>query len=178
MSVRTLPLASLLLALAVLPSPGRREKEQLYLGALDVQPKPVAKDRDVKLDYPIVYVRAPRDVKRKMMFAEANLPLWTDPGADLVVLHPDGKEDVLVEGGEDGAVVDPFVSFDAAWVYYAHFRGMRNHRAASADVYKVHVKTRKVVRLTHQEYTPNTGVVPDGAKPLPVYNLGPCPLPG
>ena len=109
------------------------------------------RDGEVKLDYPIVYVRAPRDAKRKMMFAEANLPVWMDPGADLVVLHPDGKEVVLVSGGEDGSVGDPFVSFDGEWVYYAHFRSIRNLRADSSDLYKVHVQSKKVVRLTRQE---------------------------
>ena len=42
------------------------------------------------------------------------------PGTDLMLLHPDGSEEVLVEGGE-GAVADPFVSFDGEWVYYAKF---------------------------------------------------------
>ena len=51
------------------------------------------------------------------------------------------------------------------------------------------MKTRKVVRLTHQEFTPNTGAAkwakdfrtPEPGKttqPYPVCNLGPCPLPG
>src|SRR5207244_7680588 len=52
-----------------------------------------------------------------------------------------------------------------------------------------HVKTKKVVRLTHQEFTPNTGAAqwardyrtPEPGKttqPYPICNLGPCPLPG
>src|SRR5262249_40631526 len=45
-----------------------------------------------------------------------------------------------------------------------------------ADVYKVHVKTRKTVRLTRQEWTPNA----EGKTALrgAVYNMHPCPLPG
>src|SRR5262249_14025846 len=48
---------------------------------------------------------------------------------------------------------------------------------AHADIYKVHVKTRKIVQLTHQERSPNTGVM-RGNYSYPVYNTGPCPLPG
>ena len=41
-----------------------------------------------------------------------------------MLLHPDGSEEVLVAGG-DGAVTDPFVSFDAQWVYYSYFPDVR-----------------------------------------------------
>src|SRR5262249_20646557 len=48
-----------------------------------------------------------------------------------------------------------------------------------ADVYKVHVKSRKIVRLTRQQWTPNTGAA-EGKTTLRngVYNMHPCPLPG
>ncbi len=41
-----------------------------------------------------------------------------------MLLHPDGSEEVLVAGG-NGAVTDPFVSFDAQWVYYSYFPDVR-----------------------------------------------------
>ena len=41
-----------------------------------------------------------------------------------MLLHPDGSEELLVAGG-DGAVTDPFVSFDGRSVYYAYFHDMR-----------------------------------------------------
>ena len=47
-----------------------------------------------------------------------------DPGSDLMLLHPDGTEEVLVAGG-DGSVTDPFISFDGEWVYYSYFPDMR-----------------------------------------------------
>ena len=67
--------------------------------------------------YDIVYVRQPRhgDLVRTL-WAEAADPGRVEPGADLMLLRADGSEEVLVAGG-DGAVVDPFVSFDAEWVY-------------------------------------------------------------
>src|SRR5262249_11457718 len=101
---------------------------------------------------------------------------------DLMLLHPGGKEEVLVAGGK-GAIADPYVSFDAQWVYYTYYHDTTDQ--GGADVYKVHVKTRKTVRLTQQEWTPNTGVAPAAAWPgdrstgrRGVYNMPPCPLPG
>ncbi len=151
------------------------------------------------LPYDIVYVRAPRygDV-RNTRWPEIKDPVQMEPGADLVLLRRDGTEEVLVEGG-NGAVVDPFVSFDGEWIFYSYFHDQRGEalnsqrrRAsrAGADIYKIHIKSRKIIRLTHQEFTPNTGVADwsdDPAKPsgpgktylgYGVFNLGPCPLPG
>jgi hypothetical protein len=151
------------------------------------------------LPFPIVYVRQPR-------FGDGNDTTWPevfhparlDPGADLVLLKTDGTEEVLVDAG-NGSVTDPFVSFDAQWVYYSYFPDLRPSALngqrgglpyAGADVYRVHVGTRAVERLTHQEFTPNTGtgdwdesnpVDPGGGKNRLGYgilNLGPCPLPG
>ena len=49
-----------------------------------------------------------------------------------------------------------------------------------ADIYKVHVPSRKVIQLTTQERTPNTGAVPAGTESHPrgVHNLAPCPVAG
>src|SRR4030095_8997042 len=132
---------------------------QVGLGRLDVNPPPIASDRSVNYDYDIVYVRVPRDVERKMMFAEANFPVSMTPGGDLMLLHPDGREEVLVQGGADGSIVDAFVSFDGTSVYYAHLRGIRELRASSSDIYKINLRTRQTVRLTKQEFTPNTAIV-------------------
>jgi hypothetical protein len=150
---------------------------------LDVNPKPIAKDPSVKYDYDIVYVRAPRKGDDKQIaWTEVFSPLRGEPGSDLMLLHPDGKEETLVAAGDD-AVTDPFVSFDGQWVYYVRFHNVKPSASArptsrSADIFKIHVKTRKVVQLTRQTFTPNTGVTAKGLRPPGVYNLGPCPLPG
>jgi len=151
---------------------------------LRVEPKPIATDKSVAYDYDLVYVRAPRTTKDKNgkeqqaeVWPAADGPTNLKAPTDLMLLHPDGSEEVLVKGGS-GAVSDPYVSFDAQWVYYTYFHGTTER--GGADVYKVHVKTRKVVRLTEQQYTPNTGIFEPG-KPAPrepVYNMHPCPLPG
>ena len=167
---------------------------------LSVKPRPIAEDKTVKYDYDIVYVRAPRYGKGKTkdgkdrpasVWPEIGHPYNLQSATDLMVLHPDGSEEVLVAGGK-GAIADPYVSFDAAWVYYTLFHDVsRNNEYGSggADVYKVHVKTRKIVRLTQQEFTPNTGVAdwsadyqtPEKGKVnlrYRVVNAHPCPLPG
>ena len=51
-----------------------------------------------------------------------------DPGADLMLLHPDGTEEVLVGGGQ-GSVTDPMVSFDGEWVYYSLFHDLKGANA-------------------------------------------------
>lgn len=182
------PLAACLLA-AALVIPGLSQT-----AALDVQPRPIASDSSVRWDYDIVYVRAPRngdDVGTN--WPEISNPHFMDAGADLMLLHPDGTEEVLVPGGR-GSVTDPVVSFDGAWVYYAHFHDLKGGSTslaapAGSDLFKIHVASRKVVRLTHQECTPNTGAgnwskdfrTPEAGKnhlAFGVLNTGPCPLPG
>jgi hypothetical protein len=163
-------------------SPGPRS--QVGLPAI-VNPPPVATDRSVKIDYDIVYVRGTRRGDDQLViWPEVFGPLHMEAGADLMLLHPDGKEEVLVSGA-DGSVTDPQVSFDGEWVYYARFHNprplppdFRGQHYDGSDLYKVHVKSRKVVRLTRQEFTPNTGVVAAEKRKYPVFNLGPCPAPG
>src|SRR5690348_14119447 len=131
-------------------------------GPINVEPKHVSTDPAVKLDYDLVYVRMPRKGDGVgTNWTEISNPVFMDPGADLMLLHPDGSEEVLVKGGA-GSVTDPVVSFDGEWVYYALFHDLKGASiyqgpAAGADIYKIHVKTRKVVRLTSQQFTPNTG---------------------
>lgn len=163
-------------------------------GPINVTPKPLAADKTIKLDYDIVYVRAPRNGdKVGTNWPEISNPVYMDAGADLMLLHPDGSEEVLVKGGA-GSVTDPMVSFDGEWVYYSYFHDMKGGSVSQgpsggADIYKVHVKSRKVVRLTHQQFTPNTGAAiwskdfrtPEAGKnyfEYGVFNTGPCPLPG
>ncbi|MBX3697546.1 MAG: hypothetical protein KF811_07035 [Dokdonella sp.] len=150
-------------------------------------------------DYDIVYVRQVRfGDNQNTIWPEVFHPARLDPGADLMLLHPDGSEEVLVAGG-NGGVTDPFVSFDAQWVYYARFPDLRaqslNHQRGDlpyqgADIYRIRLATRQIERLTHGEFTPNTGAGNwDESNPLDppaafdrlgygILNLAPCPLPG
>jgi hypothetical protein len=130
--------------------------------------------------YDIVYVRAPRDAARPGQFAEVFRPFSMEPNSDLVLLHPDGREEVLVDAPANGAVADPFVSFDAQWVFYSLFPDIVRINdypkvpLVGADIFKVNIATKQVVQLTHGEYTPNAV----GAVSFPVFNTGPAPLAG
>ncbi|HZU36898.1 MAG TPA: hypothetical protein VFA18_13345, partial [Gemmataceae bacterium] len=152
---------------------------------VNVQPRPAASDPSVKLDYDIVYVRAPRHGdKRPTAWAEVFAPTHEEPGADLMLLHPDGTEELLVPGG-DGGVADPYVSFDGQWVYFAKFEHLRKPAGARwqaappcSDIYKIHVKSRRLVRLTEQAWTPNINGEGPWLHGRGVFNLSPCPVPG
>ncbi|MFO0804600.1 MAG: hypothetical protein U0791_15940 [Gemmataceae bacterium] len=176
--MRILILATLAIATTALAQPG----------TIDIEPKPG------KLDYDIVYVRMPRKGdKVGTNWTEISNPTFMDAGADLMLLHADGREEVLVKGSP-GSVTDPTVSFDGEWVYYSKFHDLKGASvsqgpAAGADIFKIHVKSRKIVQLTKQEFTPNTGAA-DWSKDFRtpakgtnhfeygVFNMGPCPLPG
>src|SRR5688572_27026698 len=73
------------------------------------------------VSYDIVYVRQPRlGDNTNTIWPEVFHPARLDPGADLMLLHPDGTEEVLVAGGP-GSVTDPFISFDGRWCIYSYF---------------------------------------------------------
>lgn len=166
-----------------------------YTEKLNVNVPKISTDKSVKYDYDIVYVRAGRagDEIHKRYYTDFSQPVTMEPGADLMLLHPDGSEEVLVKGG-NGSITDPMVSFDAKWVYYVHIydlqkRSQWNPPKQGADIFKINVKTRKIVRLTNQKFTPNTGAAnwskdhrtSEKGKThydYGVFNMGPCPLPG
>lgn len=163
----------------------------LFFSPSDLLAQPVA--------YDIVYVRAPRygDIT-PTDWPEVFDPIRMEPGADLMLLHPGGTEEVLFPGG-NGSVVDPAVSFDGQWVFFSYFPDLRPQSlnsqrrlapVAGADIYKIHLGTRQVVRLTQQVWTPPSGAANWSANHLTasapgkiylgygIFNLGPCPLPG
>lgn len=155
-------------------------------GTLSIKPQHITADSAVKYDYDIVYVRGTRRKDGKeARWAEFSKPTMMELGADLMLLHPDGSEEVLVDG-DDGSVMDPYVSFDGQSVFYSKFI---NKEHSGADIHRIHVPSRKITRLTDQTFTPNTGAAPwssdfrtrePGKTSLNygVFNVGPCPIPG
>jgi hypothetical protein len=149
------------------------------------------------VDFDIVYVRQVRfgdDINTT--WPEVFHPAKLDAGADLVLLHPDGNEEILVDCMICG-VTDPFVSFDAQWVYYSLFHDLvqlntqrGNLPLLGADIFRINLATREIQQLTHGEFTPNTGNGNwDESNPVNptnefnrlgygILNLGPMPLPG
>jgi hypothetical protein len=187
----------LMIAVVVCGSVLAAPKEPLFLKNLNTEIRPIATDNSVKWDYDIVYVRAPRagDEVHKRFYTDFSAPITMEPGADLMLLRPDGSEELLVKGG-DGSITDPVVSLDGKWVFYVKIYNLImasqwNPPAAGADIFKIHLKSRRVVRLTNQQFTPNLGAG-DWASDFRnasrkenrkhhfaygVYNMGPCPLP-
>ena len=172
----------------------QQKQEKDLTGPINVSPPHFSTDPSVKLDYDIVYVRGLRKGDAVgTNWPEISNPVFMDPGADLMLLHPDGSEEVLVPGGT-GSVTDPVVSFDGEWIYYSLFHDLKGASIsrgglAGADIFKIHVKTKKIVRLTTQEFAPNTGAgewSKDSRTAEPgknyfsygVFNMGACPLPG
>lgn len=170
------------------------EADRRYSDSISLDIPHISTDKSIEVDYPIVYVRTPRKGDNvKSNWAEIAHPVLMDPGGDLMLLKPDGSEEILVEGG-DGSVTDPVVSLDGESVIYSHIHDMKVNWAGrypkhGADIYRIHLATRKIVRLTHQIFTPNTGAADwssdfvtreDGRTHLDygVFNMGPYPLPG
>lgn len=126
------------------------------------------------VSYDIVYVRAPRfGNATDTIWPEVTRPLNADPGADLRLLHPNCTEEVLFPLAQhqslvdapigNGVVLDPNVSFDGQWVVFAYLHDQstvnpqRNLSYKGADIYRLNLLTRETIRLTFQEFTPNTG---------------------
>src|SRR6267378_2448665 len=151
------------------------------------------------VSYDIIYVRQPRfGPNTNTIWPDVFHPARLDPGADLIVLHANGTQEVLVVGG-NGSVTDPFISFDGKSCYYVYFPDLRNSALngqrdnlpyAGCDIYRIQLQTRQVQRLTFQEFTPNTGAGKwNYADPSStsyqktglgygILNLGPCPVAG
>lgn len=148
------------------------------------------------VDFDIVYVRQARfGDEVNTIWPEIFHPARMDPGADLMLLHPDGSEEILVDCEVCG-VTDPFISFDAQWVYYSVFHDLTqlnsqrgNLPLLGADIYRINLHSREIQQLTHGEFTPNTGNGHwDESNPVNpssefnrlgygILNLGPMPLP-
>src|SRR5262245_28910678 len=103
-------------------------EEPVFLDPLNSKIPHISTDKSIKYDYDIDYVRAKRagDKEHKRFFTDFSQPVTMEPGADLMLLHPDGEEELLVAGG-DGSITDPVVSFDGKWVYYSRIYNLKNH---------------------------------------------------
>lgn len=156
-------------------------------------PRPITEDKTVTYDYPLVYVRVPRPYPKEYFninhLNQAGLHQTNAPGAELRLLHPDGRDELLVPVEPQESITDPAVSLDGQWVFFAKFHQMATGATASmtklqsrrgADLYKIHVPSRQLVQLTSQERTPNTGAIGAGvdSHPRGVHNLAPCPVAG
>src|SRR5262245_29982557 len=139
-----------ILLLTTVPSRGQDHPKQLYLAPIKMEVPSLKDDMTVQYDYDIVYVRAPRFGDDKVSkWAEIAHPALMDAGADLMLLHPDGAEELLVAGGDDGAIADLMVSFDGQCVYFSHIQGLKGTNQhgppprGGADIFKIHIPSRR-----------------------------------
>src|SRR3954471_16384894 len=92
---------------------------------------PIALPAVPAVPYDIVYVRQPRfGDNTNTIWPEVFHPARLDRGGDLMLLHPDGTEELLVAGG-NGSVTDPFISFDGKSCYYVLFPDLRANQLNS-----------------------------------------------
>ena len=154
-------------------------------------------DSKIGICYDLVYVRQVRyGDSQNTTWPEVFHPGRLDPGADLMLLHTDGTEEVLVDCTDCG-VTDPFISFDGKWVLYSLFHDLTdlntqrgNLPRQGADIFRINIASRQIEQLTHGGFSPNTGNgVWDESNPVNpsssynrlgygILNLGPMPLPG
>lgn len=139
------------------------------------------------LPYDLLYVRAPwfgaGPEVRGSVWPDTARPLTPDPGAQLARLRRDGVRETLfpqeryrpqvdTPAGKPlsaGSVSDLNVSFDGQWVLFTWYHDLTSVNPqrgdsggpylsqAGADLYKLHLGTGQLVRLTTQALTPNTG---------------------
>ena len=191
MKPRFLLALAVALLVPVLAVPILAQQQKSRRAKLDIAPKPIATDKSIKYDYDIVYVRAPRngDKARSQLGRDRPSRRIMEPGADLMLLHPDGRRKCWSPGGK-GSVTDPYVSFDGEWVYYAHFHDAERRTDGGAGHLqdpRQDAQDRPADRTRSSRPTPAppTGRsdfrTPEKGKThlsYGVYNLGPCPLPG
>ncbi len=109
----------------------------LLLGACDAPSESVGSTRAAlgDVDFDIVYVRYPRNGDEESMAIPAGeTPYEIEIGADLMLLHPDGSQEALVDcrgpdedqtaGQLNCSIQDPVISFDGRWVYYSKYVDM------------------------------------------------------
>src|SRR5436190_13146780 len=131
-------------------------------------PAPIsAQPQIIGITYDIVAVRMPRAAtpaqEERENFPDAfNHSLYIGRGADLVLIHPNGTETVLVDASAaipgqtfpNASCTDPFVSYDATHVYFSWFEDpkdfntQRDLSKKPAHIMKVNVSTGVITQLT------------------------------
>jgi hypothetical protein len=158
---------------------------------------------NVALVYSIVYVRYTRKGDTtSVTIPEGENPYMIEPGADLVLLYPDGSEDVLVDcrtftepagnGQVGNSVQDPSISFDGKTVYYSKYVGLHQGVSWHLDtahcfIFKMRLDVpadqRQEIQLTglgrgFATDKPGTNTPSDAIPDFGIRDLGPVEAPG
>jgi len=132
---------------------------------------------NVALVYSIIYVRYPRRGDTAIVtIPDGENPYAIEPGADLMLLYPDGTEDVLVDcrtfaepagaGQVGNSVQDPVVSLDGRTVYYSKYVGLQNGKPweinpANCFLFKMRLDVQEADRREIQLTTLGRGFATD-----------------
>lgn len=108
------------------------------------------------IGYSIVACRMPTagNASRDAFPDARNYSLYVGRGTQLVLIHPDGSEELLYDPGPNGACADPIVSFDGTEVYFTWFvdpENLNTQRGLSwspSHIMKIDLGSRQVTQLT------------------------------
>jgi len=93
---------------------------------------PVAKNcpKEHGVCYDIVYIRYPQGSEKYpfVKISRGEHPYEIAKGADLMLLHPDGNEKILVDCDDSCSITDPTISFDGKTVYFVRVNSALNKR--------------------------------------------------
>lgn len=108
------------------------------------------------VDYDVIYVRYPiadhtkKNHTQYVTIPQGERPYEIAPGADLVLLRPDGSETLLVDC-ETCSVMDPYISYDGTIVYYSLIE--EPNEASASWIYKINLNDPDYspIRLTFND---------------------------
>lgn len=122
--------------------------KKFFLWSLLIPSLAISAPQDYGVSYDIVYVRYPLvglDGTNRLIIPQGEGAYQIHPGADLVLLKPDGSTEDLVDCDNTCSVMDPYISYDGTTVYYSKMLGLysgtnttllRNEKAAGY-LYKI-----------------------------------------
>jgi len=145
-----------------------------------------ATPESVGVDYDIVYVRYPAvdPGDNFVTIPQGEHPYSIASGADLMLLHPDGSEDVLVDC-ITCSVMDPVISLDGRYVYYSKIEDGKS--TGATWIYKINLSVGAPytpIRLTFDDgfeslrYAGNTTPQQDQGSVFAIKDMAPFPLSG
>ncbi|MBX3439806.1 MAG: hypothetical protein KF861_20110, partial [Planctomycetaceae bacterium] len=120
------------------------------------------------VNYPVVYVAVPRDPEIKGVLQDVSSIVDMEPGSHLRMLSPDGTDRVLWHPGSNGGVMDPTMSLDGKWLYFAastDVRPVKFQYLPTINLFAINVASKQLRQLT---FSTEPGD----------YNTGPCEVPG
>jgi hypothetical protein len=143
----------------------------------------IANANNIIVNYDIIYVRYPATSPTSKFVAipQGEKPYDIAAGADLILLKPDGTEEILVDCNKC-SIMDPFISYDANWVYYSFIE--EPTKASASWIYKINLRKKPYtpIRLTFDTsfnnnfYNKNTSTNSDLKNHRMIRDMAPVPL--